>query len=146
MNNHWLVNFQAGQDGVIPLRYRLTTHDGPVDTTAAAHFAAEATVPPVVLRDRAAAGPKTDQFFKLDPRSPVLVTAKPSENEGWVALRIQNLSGEAARPSISFAQPPKAARGADPIEHPGDAIALNGKELAVDLAPLEIATVLVGFG
>ena len=51
LNNHWMVNFKASQDGKIPLRYRLTTHDGAVDPAAAARFAAEVAQPPVVLRD-----------------------------------------------------------------------------------------------
>ena len=146
MNNHWLVNFQAGQAGPIPLRYRLTTHDGAVDAAAAGRFAAEATVPPIVLRDRAATGPRSDHFLTVDPASPVLVTAKPSENEGWIALRLQNMSNAAARPTISFARAPGAATSADPLEHRRDAIALDGTRLAVDLDPLQVATVLVSFG
>ena len=46
LNNHWLVNFKASQGGHIPLRYRLTTHDGPVEPAAAARFAAEAACRP----------------------------------------------------------------------------------------------------
>jgi hypothetical protein len=145
LNNHWLVNFQAGQDGVIPIRYRLTTHEGAVDTTAAARFAAEAMVPPIVLRDRAATGAKNEQFFKIEDGSPILVTAKPSENDGWVALRLQNLTKGKTRGVVSFAKSPRAAKHADPIEHPQDALALDGGKLAVDLDPLEVATVLVSF-
>jgi alpha-mannosidase len=145
MNNHWLVNFQAGQEGPIPLRYRLTTHAGAVDTAVAGRFAAEMSVPPVVLRDLAATGKRSDQFLKIDPGSPIIVTAKPSENDGWIALRIQNTSNAKARPTINFMATPRAAKAADPIEHPRDAIALNGKDLAVDLDPLAVATVLVSF-
>jgi alpha-mannosidase len=145
INNHWLVNFQAGQDGIIPLRYRLTTHAGAVDTGAASRFAAEMMVPPVVLRDLAPTGPRTEQFLSVDPASPVLVTAKPSENEGWIAVRVQNLSREKSRPTLSFAHAPRAARSADPIEHPRDALAIDGKNIAVDLDPLEVTTMLVSF-
>jgi alpha-mannosidase len=145
MNNHWLVNFQAGQEGPIPLRYRLTTHEGAVDSAAAGRFAAEMSVPPVVLRDLAATGPRSDQFLTLDPASPVLVTAKPSENDGWIALRVQNMTSKKVRPTISFAQTPRAARTADPIEHLREAIVISGKDIAVDVDPLAVATVLVSF-
>jgi len=145
LNNHWLVNFAASQSGRIPLRYRLTTHEGPVDPAAAARFAAEAAVPPVALRDIAPSGKPSDSFFSLDPNSPVLVTTKPGEDEGWVALRLQNLSDSKATQTVSFTHGAAGARSADPIEHPGKALALEGSKLRVDLAPREIRTVLVRF-
>jgi len=145
INNHWLVNFKASQGGEIPFRYRLTTHVGAVDVTSAARFAAEAVMPPVVLRDLAATGERTGQFFKIDPNAPVLVTAKPGEKRGWVALRVQNLSRTKARPVITFSKMPIAARRGDPIEHLGAALALDGARLGVELDPLAISTVLVSF-
>jgi hypothetical protein len=145
LNNHWLVNFRSSQSGRIPLRYRLTTHAGAVDATSAARFAAEAAVPPIPLRDIAPTGPKSDSFFSIDKTSPVLVTTKPGEDDGWIALRLQNLSGDKARSSVTFAQQPAAARSADPIEHSGEPLALDGSTLSLDLAPREIRTVLVRF-
>ena len=145
LNNHWLVNFKSAQSGHIPLRYRLVTHEGPVDPAAAARFAAEVTVPPVALRDLAPTGKSSDSFFATDPTSPVLVTAKPGEDDGWVALRLQNLSDQPASPTVSFTVTPAAARSADPIEHPGAPLPLRGKSLSVDLRPKEIRTVLVRF-
>jgi hypothetical protein len=46
LHNHWMVNFKASQGGEIPLRYRLTTHAGPVDDTAASRFGAEEATHP----------------------------------------------------------------------------------------------------
>jgi hypothetical protein len=145
LNNHWMVNFKASQGGRIPLRYRLTTHRGPVDATAAARFAAEASVPPIVLRDIAATGARSDSFFGVDPQSPVLITAKPGEEAGWIALRLQNLAREKVHSVIAFTKPPVAAFASDPIEHPREALAPQGSNLVVDLEPLAIATVLVRF-
>ena len=48
LNNHWEVNFKASQEGEIPLRYRLTTHEGPTDDSFASRFAAEQAVVPIV--------------------------------------------------------------------------------------------------
>ena len=146
LNNHWLVNFRSSQSGRIPLRYRLTTHQGAVDPTAAARFAAEVAVPAIALRDISPTGPRSDGFFSLDPRSPAIVTAKPGEDDGWVALRVQNLSDAPATARLTFTTAPRAARAADPIEHPGLPLALDGAVLAVDLAAREIRTVLVRFG
>ena len=102
-------------------------------------------MPPIVVRDIAPTGARSDSFFSADPRSPVLVTAKPGEEEGWIALRLQNLSRGKIRPVLTFTEAPGAARLSDPIEHPREAIALDGHKLGVDLDPLAIATVLVRF-
>jgi alpha-mannosidase len=146
LNNHWMVNFKASQDGRIPLRYRLTTHDGAVDPAAAARFAAEVAQPPVVLRDIRSTGARDESFFRLANGTPITVTAKPGEDEGWVALRLQNLSPEPADAEIAFARAPKSAKRSDPIERGGQGIRLDIGGLTVRLDPLAIETVLVRFG
>ena len=146
INNHWMVNFKASQDGRIPLRYRLTTHAGPVDPAAAARYAAEVTVPPIVLRDIAPTADRDDSFFSVDPEAPILVTAKPAEEDGWIALRLQNLSRRPVRGVVAFKRGPRAARRSDPIENADGELPLDGGKLAVELEPLAISTVLVSFG
>jgi len=145
LNNHWLVNFKSSQSGKIPLRYRLTTHAGPADAATASRFAAEAATPPIALRDIAPTGKRSDSFFSVDPALPVLVTSKPGEEVGWIALRLQNLSRAATRAAVKFGVPPRAAMSADPIEHPLAPLPFEGATLPVDLQPLEIRTVLVRF-
>ncbi|HZY68019.1 MAG TPA: hypothetical protein VFE52_05500, partial [Devosia sp.] len=145
LNNHWLVNFKSSQSGRIPLRYRLTTHAGAVDPAAATRYAAEVMTPPVAVRDIAPTGETSDSFFSADKQSPVLVTAKPGEDDGWVALRLQNLSDAAAAQTVTFTSKPAGARSADPVEHPGAPLPLQGNDLKVELAPREIRTVLVRF-
>ena len=146
LNNHWLVNFAASQSGRIPFRYRLTTHEGAADPAAAARYAAEMATPPIPVRDIKPTGKTSDSFYSIDPSLPVLVTSKPGEDDGWVALRLQNLSGSDTRAAVTFTTAPAAARSADPIEHPGTALALEGAQLSVELKPREIRTVLVRFG
>ncbi|WP_029041911.1 glycoside hydrolase family 38 N-terminal domain-containing protein [Cucumibacter marinus] len=145
LNNHWLVNFRASQSGVIPLRYRLTTHEGAVDPTSAARFAAEAVTSPIAMRDIKATGARSDSFFVVDDEQPVMVTTKPGEDDRWIAMRFQNLSREAVRGGVRFQEAPRSARAADPIEHIDQEIALQGNHLSVPLEPLEIRTVLVRF-
>ena len=94
LNNHWEVNFKASQDGEIPLRYRLTTHEGPTDDAFAARFAAEQAVVPIVLRDRVRTGPQESRFVSVPEASDVLVVAKPAERDHAVILRYQNLRKE----------------------------------------------------
>ena len=144
LNNHWLVNFKSAQSGRIPLRYRLTTGTGPADAAASARFAAEMAVPPVAMRDIAPTGKRSASYFSTGP-APVVVTAKPGEDNGWVALRLQNLTHEAQTQSVTFTGRPAAARSADPVEHPGAALQLDGRTVSVALTPLENRTVLVRF-
>jgi alpha-mannosidase len=146
LNNHWLVNFKSSQSGEIPLRYRLTTHSGAVDTAAAARYAAEVAVAPIVLRDIAPTGEASGSFYSTDVDLPVMVTSKPGEDDGWVVLRLQNLSREAVAGTVEFTSAPSAAAAADPVENPAAAMALSENRLAVPLKPLEIRTVLVRFG
>ena len=75
----------------------------------------------------------------------MLVTTKPGEDKGWVALRLQNLTHAPQTQSITFTGQPAAARSADPVEHPGSALQTTGYTLRVALTPLEIRTVLVRF-
>lgn len=145
LNNHWLVNFRASQSGEIPLRYRLTTHEGGLDAASAARFAAEMTTPAIPLRDVRPTGKLSDSFYRIDDGQPLLVHAKPGEDKGWVAMRFQNLSKSKIEGQVTFAVAPRASRAADPIEHPLEEIALDGGKLAVPLKPLEIRTVLVRF-
>ncbi|WP_407649168.1 glycosyl hydrolase-related protein [Devosia algicola] len=60
-------------------------------------------------------------------------------------MRLQNLSSKPASPTLTFAQRPAGARAADPLEHPGDPLPLDGKALSVTLKPREIRTILVRF-
>jgi hypothetical protein len=144
LNNHWLVNFKSAQSGRIPLRYRLTTGTGPTDAAASARFAAEVATPPVAMRDIAPTGKQSASYLSTGS-APVLVTAKPGEDKGWVALRLQNLTHAAQTQTVSFTGNPAAARAADPVEHPGESLKLDGKTLGVALQALEIRTVLVRF-
>jgi alpha-mannosidase len=126
LNNHWMVNFKASQGGLIPLRYRLTTHDGPVEDAAAGRFAAEAHTPAIVLRDYTR-------------------TAKAHRDGDGVVLRVQNL---VRRPQTVHVEVggyrATAARRLSPLEEaPGDAIPIADDRIALDLAPAELASVLL---
>jgi hypothetical protein len=74
------------------------------------------------------------------------VTTKPGEAKGTVALRVQNLASAKTAAELAFSRAPKSAARSDPIEHRGSAMQIDGGRLAVELAPLEVKTVLVDFG
>jgi alpha-mannosidase len=142
LNNHWEVNFKASQDGEIPLRYRLTTHEGPTNDTFASRFAAEQAVVPVVLRDRVRTGPREGQFVSIPQGAEVLVVAKPAERDDAVVLRLQNLKKETQPVPIKLVSgSPKRVAKITPIEaDTGEEVAIVDGVFTVELAPQEVAS------
>lgn len=142
LNNHWEVNFKASQDGEIPLRYRLTTHEGPSNDTFSSRFAAEQKVAPIVLRDWVRDGAQSGQFLEVDADAEVLVTAKPAEQNDAIILRVQNLKTDAQTVGIHLKSgvAAKVSR-VSPIEKgpKQDLKVLDGR-FSVDLKPSDLAS------
>ena len=147
LHNHWMVNFKASQGGEIPLRYRLTTHQGPCDDAAAARFAAEASVPPVVLRDyRCTVNEGSGSFIRLAEEDRALVWTKPAEDGDGVILRVQNLRAEPGPVSLHFeAIRPVAARRTSPLEVDGDAIDVGDGVIRLQMGRRAIQSLRVRF-
>lgn len=146
LNNHWPVNFRASQGGMIPLRYRLQTHAGPVDVAAAARFGAEMLTPPIVLRDAAPLQDRDGQFLNVPDDAPVLLTAKPADDGEGVILRLQNLSDANTRVPVTFsARSPRAASRCTALEENQGPLELAGNTLSVVLEPLQQQSLRVWF-
>ena len=146
LNNHWMVNFKASQGGEIPLRYRLTTHDGPIDNRAAARFGAESATPPVTLRDYLRTGPETGRFLDVPEDLPVLVTAKPAESGNGIIVRIQNLSDlDIDVPVRLLAAKPASATTTSSLEIDWETLPLDADGFTVSVGGLAIQSVRVAF-
>jgi alpha-mannosidase len=146
MHNHWMVNFKASQGGEIPLRYRLTTHPGTCDDTAAARFGAESATPPVVLRDYLNAGAPTGRFLDVPADAPVLVTAKPADDGNGIIVRLQNLTTTALTvPLRPVAARPVAASLTSPVEMDGDALDVTDGAAIIPVAPMAVQSVRLRF-
>jgi hypothetical protein len=145
INNHWMVNFKASQGGRIPLRYRLTTHAGACDDSAAARFGAEEATPPIVLRDYAARGPRSGRFVAVDDPH-VEVTAKPAQNRDGVVLRVRDHDGAPRTLELRFdAAAPVSASLTSPVEEERESLAVNGRVVRVPVAGRGITSVRVRF-
>lgn len=94
LNNHWMVNFRAFQDGEIPLRYRLTTHAGGCDDAAAMRFAADVATPALVLRDwiREDDAPVAGQFLDVADEG-VELAFKLAEDGDGIVVRLHDQQG-----------------------------------------------------
>jgi alpha-mannosidase len=146
LNNHWMVNFKASQGGLIPLRYRLTTHEGTVDDAVAGRFAAEAHTPVIVLRDymRHTAEPRRS-YARVGEGSGAMVSAKSDLEGRGVVLRVQNLLRQPQRVHLEIAgYGATDARRLSPLEEPvGEAIPVVDGGIRIDLDPAEIVSVLL---
>jgi alpha-mannosidase len=146
LNNHWMVNFKASQGGRIPLRYRLTSHAGGCDDTAAARFAAEEATPPVVLRDYAPRGPRTGRLLAIDDGG-VEVTAKPAEDGDGIVVRLHDLDGaeRTVELDVEAASPISACR-VSPVEEDGEPLELRARAIRVPLGGRGVTSLRVRFG
>ena len=142
----WSTSRRA-RTGEIPLRYRLTTHDGAVDASRGSPFRRRGRS---CRRSSCATSrrPAARQRSVLQRRSPapVLVTAKPGEDDGWVALRLQNLSRSSKTRDHHLRQGADAAAARRSDRASGqDASRSTAASSPSTLDPLAVATVLVRF-
>lgn len=101
LNNHWMVNFQSRQQGEIPLRYRLTTHEGRCNDNDATRFAREQSTPPVVLRERSALAASSGSGISVTGEGIQLIHTKPADFGEGTIIRLQNLGSEASEAVVS---------------------------------------------
>ena len=146
LHNHWMVNFKASQGGLIPLRYRLTTHAGNADDAAATRFGLESTTPAFAMRDYVQSGPTTGQFLQVPQDAPITLTAKPAENGDGVIIRLQNLAGDEITVPVTFgAARPSAAVATSILEEDGNALSVEGSAVNVPVPGMGIQSVRVKF-
>jgi hypothetical protein len=141
LNNHWIVNFKASQGGLIPLKYRITTHKGAVDDAAADRWASEVMHPPIVMRDYIR---KVDQtsgsFMSLKSGAGANIFAKRAANGSGIIMRIhsairKNQTVELDVKNLGF----KSAKKVSPTEVPlsDPVIDISNGTLKVELRPSE---------
>lgn len=111
INNHWMVNFQASQQGEIPFRYRLTTHAGGCDDVAATRFAADVATPALVLRDwiRDEDAPASGQFLAVDDDG-VELASKLAEDGDGIIVRLHDQAGSSREVTLRFVAAAAAGR------------------------------------
>jgi hypothetical protein len=146
LHNHWMVNFKASQGGEIPLRYRLTTHEGACDDVAAAQFAAEASVPPVVLRDYKHTGDeRSGSVFRIDDGG-ALLWAKPAEDADGIILRVQNLRSETGTVTLRFGTvTPSSACRTSPLEVNGEPVDVSNGAIRLQVEGRSIQSIRARF-
>ncbi len=146
LNNHWMVNFKASQGGLIGLRYRLTTHGGQCDDSAAARFAAEAATPPLILRDYVRHGDASGSLLVFPEDAGLLVSAKPAEDGDGLVVRLQDMRGVPSVVPVCFTLGnPTSACLTSPVEVDGEALAIEGGMIRVPLGRRVVQSLRVRF-
>lgn len=149
LNNHWMVNFKASQGGLIPLRYRLTTHEGAVDDATAGRFAEEMHTPPIVLRDyrRSVESPR-HSYLSIGENDAAMVHAKTALAGDGAVLRVRNLVRETRVVHLDVAgYGASAAHRVDVLERPhGDPLPITDGVVELTLKPAEMTAILLRRG
>jgi hypothetical protein len=120
LNNHWMVNFKASQEGRIPLRYRFTTHAGSCNNAAANRFALEECVAPVVLRDYKPTGAESGTLFAMPDARGIEAHLKVATFGDGLILRLRNLTTEAAVLPLDVLRAQGTVAAVDVLERPLD--------------------------
>jgi len=125
MNNHWDVNFAAGQSGVVPFRFHLLPMAGP-DRAAATAFAQAATTPPVIVRAPEAAERGAVPLVELEGEG-LDLRLRPLAGGEVMASLVNRAAGEVA---FALRLPGGAVRAVRVVAATGEEIAGGGVRIA----------------
>jgi len=92
INNHWMVNFKASQEGEIPFRFKFQTHEGSLDNSRAYKFGLNCLTPPIILRDKKRLSNTKEKIFIEIDSNFINYTLKPADDLNGIIIRAQNLS------------------------------------------------------
>lgn len=144
-HNHWDTNFQAGQNGELLFRYRLTSM--PKYTPAAAgRFAAEQMIPPIIVRVPGAEPGAAGQFLQVEPAGVADVQLKQAADGRGVIVRAFNLTAQAHNINLKFpALSPVAAWTCSPIEDDKDTLTIENNAVTLSVPPRSLACARIVF-
>jgi alpha-mannosidase len=145
VHNHWDTNFKASQGGELLFRYRLTSLPG-YDPAAASRFAAEALLPPIIVRVPGATPGPAGQFLQVEPEGVADLHLKRAADGRGVILHAFNLTAQAQTLTVRFpATPPTSAWTCSPIEEDGSALFISGGAIPLAVPPRSVACARVIF-
>ena len=100
LNNYWMTNYKAGQDGPFTFRYSMTSGKT-VDPAAAAMFGESVQSPLRVIHadphPYAAASPVANSFCEVRPSNVEMTALKPADDGHGIIVRIRETAGRHRR-------------------------------------------------
>lgn len=126
-------------------RFTVYPHAGDWRAAGTVRRAAEITTPLVAGTEPAHPGPlgRATSFASVDVPGVELSWVKRAEDSDALVLRLVEWSGRAETVTVTLRERIRAARRANLLEDPGEAIPATGRTFRLALRPYEIATVLV---
>lgn len=149
MNNYWMTNYKACQDGWFEFRYSFTS-DADMPEAKAAHFGWEVASPMLAVRVDAggkdAPAAPTASFCTVSDPGAIVSTIKRADDGKGVIVRLLEVAGGPEREvSVALAWPgvftPNKATACDVVERNKADLPLAGGAAKVKLAKYGIATV-----
>ncbi len=104
MNNYWMTNFKASQDGRHEFSYAITSRAGGPDRVASSRFGGEHNAPLETAWIPAGATgslPASGSFFAVDRPNVIIQALKISENGRGLVVRLREIAGQPAEARIS---------------------------------------------
>ena len=144
LHNHWDTNFKASQGQAILQRYHLTS-SASYDPAAAARFALESSLPPLIVRVPGADLGRRETFLHAEPEGACDLQLKRAADGRGLIVHAMNLDCDAVEQRVAFpALEVAAACRCDPVEVDGAALPVtdSGFTLAVPGRSLASARVL----
>ncbi len=143
INNHWMVNFKASQDGIIPFRFRFQTHSHDFNNYASFRFGLDSLSPPIILRDKKRVSDIIEETFISCESSSINFTVKPSEDSKGIIMRVQNLSVKDCQCKFNTKFIIKKIYETDILENNLDEINNNENKFNLNLVRNEIKTLKI---
>ncbi len=153
MNNYWMTNFKASQDGRHEFAYAITSRAGGPDRVASSRFGGEHNAPletAWIPADAKGSLPASGSFFAVDRPNAILQALKVSKDGTGLVVRLREIAGQPAEVRISaplLGGRLGAAAETDIVEEspvPLPAPAASAAEgWTVSLKPFEIRTVFI---
>lgn len=116
VDNHWVINYKADQEGPLTFRYALTAH-GPYAGDAAARFGTGLSQPLVV---REAVAPITP-LLALSDAGVIATSLAPSDDGKALIVRLYGASGEDRRVTLTWRPDTVNGMWREPDATPGGA-------------------------
>ncbi len=156
MNNYWMTNFKAAQDGRTRFRYAMTSGPGgPSDRAGATRFGAETHTPllsqRILPKNAGTLLPGSeDSLAAVDRPNVILQALKTAEDgSGALVVRLREVAGTGGPVRLSgrlFRGEAVRAVTSDILEADGAPLAVADGVIALTVKPFEIVTVKVKRG
>jgi alpha-mannosidase len=104
MNNYWVTNFRASQQGEFKWKYFLTSTKNTTNSYAT-RFSWNSRVPlltRVFPPGQSSQFPLTQSLLKVDAENVLLVSAKPSQDGENIILHLREIEGKVSKLSVAL--------------------------------------------